>query len=163
MRAGRLLAALVAVAAAAALVAQTGRARDRIGASKRLRVVETVSSRMEALGQAPPGIVAGNFRLLREAQRLDPSRVEPLIALAGQHMLTHQYALAVEIYRQALAFEPRAEIYYDLSQAYVGAGEPQKAREALAQAVALDPDLAGKAPRGAKPAKPRGRPARQGS
>lgn len=163
MRAGRLFAGLVAIAAAAALVAQTGRARDLIGASKRLRVVETVSSRMEALGQAPAQIVAGNFRLLREAQRLDPSRVEPLIGIAGQHMLTHQYDLAVEVYRQALAFEPRAEIYYDLSRAYLGAGEPQKSREAFAKAVALNPDLAGKMPRDAMPTKPQDRPARPGS
>ena len=163
MRRGRLLAWLVAIAAAAALVGQTGRARDRIGASKRLRVVETVSSRMEALGQAPPRIIAGNFRLLRQAQRLDPSRVEPLIALAGQHMLTHQYALAAEVYRQALAFEPRAEIYYDLSRAYLGAGEPQEAREAFAEAMALNPDLAGKMPRGAMPTKPQARPGRSGS
>ncbi len=160
MRAGRLLAWLAAVAVAAALVGQTGRARDRIGASKRLRVVETVSSRMEALGQAPPRIIAGNFRLLRQAQRLDPSRVEPLIALAGQHMLTHQYALAAEVYRQALAFEPRAEIYYDLSRAYLGAGEPVKAREAFSKAMVLNPDLAGKMPRASTPRKSEERPAR---
>ncbi len=141
---------LVAVLAAA-LVGQTDRARDRIGASKRLRVVQTVSSRMAALGQAPPRILAGDFRLIREAERLDPSLVEPLVALGGQHMLTSHYDLAVEVYERALAFEPRAEIYYDLGRALSGAGRTEEAQEAFAKARALDPGLIARFRSGVRP------------
>ncbi len=140
----RLLAWLAAAVFAAALVAQTGRAVDRIGASKRLRVVQTVSSRMASLGQAPPQIIAGDFRLLREAERLDPSLVEPLVATAGQYMLTGQYDLAVGAYERALAFEPRAEIYDDLGRALGAAGRTEEARQAFAKARALDPGPAGR-------------------
>ncbi len=136
-----LLAWLAAAGFAAALVAQTGRAVDRIGASKRLRVVQTVSSNMASLGQTPPQIIAGDFRLLREAERLDPSLVETRVAAAGQYMLTGQYDLAVAGYERALAFEPRAEIYYDLGRALEAAGRTEEARRAFARAGALDPSL----------------------
>lgn len=151
----RLLAWLAAAGAAAALVAQTGRAVDRIGASKRLRVVQTVSSRMASLGQSPPELIVGDFRLLREAERLDPSLVETRVAAAGQYMLTGQYDLAVEGYERALAFEPRAEVYFDLGRALSGAGRDEEARQAFDKAVALDPALWRQVPRGERPPRPR--------
>jgi tetratricopeptide (TPR) repeat protein len=131
----------VAAAAALALVATTHRAVDRVGASKRLRVVTVVSGEMERTGKTPPALVAGNLRLLREAARLDPNDVRIPVALAGQYMLLGRYDTAVDAYREALALEARPEVYLNLGNALFASGHSEPAREAYRKAVDLAPRL----------------------
>lgn len=137
----RLLSAVAAALAALALVAQTGRALERIGASKRLRIVTVLSGEMERSGRKPPELIAGNLRLLREAERLDPREVGIPVALAGQYMLLGRYDTAIDGYRAALEVEPRPEIYLNLGNALFASGRSDEAREAYAKAVALAPHL----------------------
>jgi tetratricopeptide (TPR) repeat protein len=144
----RLLPWLAAAGAAIGLVLQTDRALDRIGASKRLRVVEVMSERMARTGQAPRELVSGHFRLLRQARRLDPSEVGVLVALGGQYLLLGQPEPAIATYREALALEPRPETYLNLGMALFEAGRPEEARAAFETAVRLAPRLASRVPPG---------------
>jgi len=137
----RTLAAVAAVLAALALVARTERAVDLVGASKRLRVVTVVSSEMERAGKTPRDLVAGNLRLLREADRLDPHDVGIQVALAGQYMLLGRYDQATATYRDALAIEARPEIYLNLGNALFASGHSDEALDAYRKAVALAPRL----------------------
>jgi len=147
----RLLPWLAAAGAAVGLVLQTDRALDRIGASKRLRVVEVMSERMARTGQAPRELVSGHFRLLRQARRLDPSEVGVLVALGGQYLLLGQPEPAIATYREALALEPRPETYLNLGMALFEAGRPEEAGEAFETAVRLAPRLASRVPPGMGP------------
>lgn len=137
-RAGAWLAAL---GAAVALVFQTDRALDRLGASKRLRVVEVMSERMARTGQAPRQLVSGHFRLLDEARGLDPSEVGVLVALGGQYTLLGRPEAAIGVYREALALEPRPETWLNLGQVLLAAGREEEAREAFGKAVRVAPGL----------------------
>lgn len=147
----RLLPWLAAAGAAVGLVLQTDRALDRIGASKRLRVVEVMSERMARTGQAPRELVSGHFRLLRQARRLDPSEVGVLVALGGQYLLLGQPEPAIATYREALALEPRPETYLNLGMALVETGRREEARAAFETAVRLAPRLASRVPPGMGP------------
>lgn len=132
---------LLALALALALVAHTGRARDHIAASKQLRVVKVVSEQMARSGRVSDQLVAGNFRLLREARRDDPSEVGVTVAIGGQYMLLERYEQAVRVYREALDQEPRPEIYLNLGRALREVGRDAEAREAFEKAVRLAPNL----------------------
>lgn len=147
----RLLPWLAAAGAAVGLVLQTDRAVDRIGASKRLRVVEVMSERMARTGQAPRELVSGHFRLLRQARRLDPSSVGVLVALGGQYLLLGQPEPAIATYREALALEPRPETYLNLGTALLETGRSEEARAAFETAVRLAPRLASRVPPGMGP------------
>lgn len=152
---------LAAVAVALVLVFQTGRALERLGASKRLRVVEVMSERMARTGQAPRQLVSQHFRLLEEARRLDPSEVGVLVALGGQYSLLGRPEAAIRIYRDALELEPRPETWLNLGQALLAAGRQAEAREAFEKAVRVDPRLRSRVPRGMRPrARRRGRSGR---
>jgi O-antigen ligase len=141
---------LAAGLAALALVAQTGRARDRITASKQLRVVKAVSEQMASAGRAVDLLMAGNFRLLREAERLDPSEVGIAAALAGQYMLLEQWDQAIGEYRELLEREPRPEIYLNLGRALREASRDDEARDAFEKAVRLAPRLRSELPLGVR-------------
>ncbi|HLE83076.1 MAG TPA: tetratricopeptide repeat protein [Thermoanaerobaculia bacterium] len=147
----RLLPWLAAAGAAVGLVLQTDRALDRIGASKRLRVVEVMSERMARTGQAPRELVSGHFRLLRQARRLDPSEVGVLVALGGQYLLLGQPEPAITTYGEALALEPRPETYLNLGLALLETGRLEEARAAFETAVRLAPRLASRVPPGMGP------------
>lgn len=142
---------LTALALAFALVAQTGRALDRLRASKQVRVVEVVGAQVVAVGRVPPQISAGNFRLLRQARELDPAGVAPLMGLGSQYLLMGRPDAAIEAYLQALAFEPRPEIYLNLGRAYVAAGQRAEAERAFGDALLLAPGLRDEVPAGYRP------------
>lgn len=138
----RLIAGALAVVLAAALVAQTGRWIDRVGASKRLRVVDVVTARTSgASGRVPREVIHGNLRLLREARRLDPSQVEAPAGIAAQYLLSDSPRRAEEAYLEALSLEPRPELYLNLGRARLSLGERSGALEAFSDAIRLAPRL----------------------
>jgi cytochrome c-type biogenesis protein CcmH/NrfG len=131
---------------ALALLAQTGRMRDRMTASRMLRQVELLSMAMIARGEVPPQLVSANLELLRRAAVLDPTEVGIPIARGTQYLLLGNGSSAAAAYNDALELEPRPEVYLNLGRALVVAGEPEKAREPFRLAVKLDPNLARVAP-----------------
>lgn len=139
---------LLAIALALALLAHTGRSRDRVSASKQLRVVKVVSEEMARTGRVSDQLVSGNFRLLREAERDDPSEIGVPVAIGGQYMLLERYEQAIDVYREALAQEPRPEIHLNLGRALLAAGREEDAWEAFEKAVRLAPDLRRELPPG---------------
>jgi tetratricopeptide (TPR) repeat protein len=144
----RLGAGGLAAVLAVALVGQTGRWIDRVGASKRLRVVEAMTARATAAaGQVPPEVIRGNVRLLQRARELDPSDVAAPSGLAAQYLLSGNAARAEELYLEALALEPRPELYLNLGRARLATGEREAAIEVLRVAVRLNPSLRSEIPR----------------
>lgn len=125
-----------------ALVAQTGRLRDRLAAGRMLRQVELMSMAMIARGEMPPRLLSNNLELLRRASVLDPTQVGVPIARGTQYLLLGHGSSAAAAYRAALELEPRPEVHLNLGRALVMAGEPEKAREQFRIALRLDPNLA---------------------
>lgn len=132
---------------ALALVGQSGRWADRIGASKRLRVVEAVTAQATSGGRrVPPRVLSGSVRLLRQAEQQAPADVAVRTALAGQALLAGEPHRAEELYERALALEPRPEIYLNLGRARLAAGDRSGAVDAFRDAVRLAPRLQRKVP-----------------
>jgi len=125
-----------------ALLAQTGRLRDRMTAGRMLRQVELVSMAMIARGEMPGRLLSGNLELLRRAAVLDPTEVGIPIARGTQYLLLGNGSSAAAAYGDALELEPRPEIHLNLGRAFVMAGETEKAREHFRLATRLDPNLA---------------------
>lgn len=125
-----------------ALLAQTGRLRDRITAGRMLRHVELLSMAAIARNQMPRGLVPANLALLREAAALDPTEIGIPIARGAQYLLLGNGTSAAQSYREALALEPRPETYLNLGRALAAAGQEEEAREQFRIAVRLDPNLA---------------------
>lgn len=142
---GRWIAWGLAAALALALAGQTLRWRERLLASRLLRQAEVVSLAVAA-GRAPRHFLAGNLEVLRHAAALDPSEVGIPIARGSQHYLLGNPEAAIESYRQALALEPRAEIYLNLGRAEAMAGRTAEARRDFGTALRLDPNFAGEVP-----------------
>lgn len=140
------LAWLAAVILAFALVAQTGRALDRVRASKQVRVFEAIGTRLVGVGRVPPQITAANLRMLRQARELDPAAVEPRVGLGSQYLSMGRPDAAAGAFREALAFEPRPEIYLNLGLAYRAAGRREEAEAAFRDAVLLSPGLRDRVP-----------------
>lgn len=125
-----------------ALLAQTGRLRDRLTAGRMLRQVELVSMAMIARGEVSRRLVSGNLELLRRAAALDPTEVGIPIARGTQYLLLGNGSSAAAAYGDALELEPRPEVHLNLGRALVLAGETEKAREQFRLALRLDPTLA---------------------
>ncbi len=150
---GRSLCWGAAVLLGLALVWQTGQVRDRIGASKRLRVVDAVTAKaVSSGGRVPPQLIGGSIRLLHQAERLDPSNVAIETALAGQYLLADRPQRAEEAFRQALALEPRPEIYLNLARTLLTKGDRKAAIQAYENAVRLAPRLIQQVPGTMRPA-----------
>ena len=124
------------------LVAQTVRLRDRLQAGRLLRQVELFSMAALARRELPRGLIPVNLRLLRQAEALDPTLVGVPIARGTQYLISGNGSVAVHAYREALALEPRPEVYLNLGRALLDAGEPEEARRQFDLAVRLDPLLA---------------------
>jgi tetratricopeptide (TPR) repeat protein len=138
---GRALAWGLSAALGLFLLGQTVRWRDRMLAGRLLRQVEGVSLAVVA-GQAPKGLLGGNLQLLRRAAALDPVEVGIPIARGSQHLLLGSPDAAIEAYREAMALEPRPEIYLNLGRAEQAAGRPEEAQRDFKTAVQLDAKLA---------------------
>ncbi len=125
-----------------ALLAQTGRLRDRLTAGRMLRQVELLSMAAIARNQLPRGLVAANLELLRRASVLDPTEIGIPIARGTQYLLLSNGSSAARAYGEALALEPRPEVYLNLGRALATDGRVEEAREQFRTAVRLDPNLA---------------------
>lgn len=108
-------------------------------ANRILAVVESATRQAHQMGRLPPRLGELNLRLLAQAARLDPVRVDIPVARGWQYLLLDRPSGAVRAFEEALALEPRAEVYANLGQAYLAAGDRDAARDALARAVELDP------------------------
>jgi tetratricopeptide (TPR) repeat protein len=126
------LVALVALAVAG----QAVRAGHRLEANRILHQVEQVS--VAAAGRAPAALFWANVKLLARARRLDPADARIPLAIGGQYLLLGRPKEALEAYREALAVEPRPEIYLNLGRAQAAAGDPEAARESFRRAALLD-------------------------
>ena len=127
---------------ALALLAQTGRLRDRLTAGRLLQQVELVSMAMVERAQLPRPLLSRNLELLRRAAALDPTQVGVPIARGTQYLLLGNGSSAAAAYRDALELEPRPETHLNLGRALVLAGEMEKAREHFRLALRLDPNMA---------------------
>jgi len=125
-----------------ALLAQTGRLRDRLIAGRMLRQVELLSMAAIARNQLPRGLVAANLELLRQAEALDPTEIGIPIARGTQYLLLSNGSSAAASYRAALKLEPRPEVYLNLGRALAADGQLEEAREQFRIALRLDPNLA---------------------
>jgi O-antigen ligase len=125
-----------------ALLAQTGRMRDRLLASRMLRQVELLSMAALSRGEMPRGLVPSNLELLRRASVLDRTEVGIPVARGTQYLLLSNGDQAAAAYREALELEPRPEIHLNLGRALLMAGDQEGARRELQLAVRLDPHLA---------------------
>jgi tetratricopeptide (TPR) repeat protein len=125
-----------------ALLAQTGRLRDRLTAGRMLRQVELLSMAAIARNQLPRGLVAANLELLRRASALDPTEIGIPIARGTQYLLLSNGSSAAQAYSEALALEPRPEVYLNLGRALATDGRVEEAREQFRIALRLDPNLA---------------------
>jgi Flp pilus assembly protein TadD len=124
------------------LLAQTGRMRDRLLASRMLRQVELLSMAALARGEMPRGLVPSNLELLRRASALDRTEVGIPVARGTQYLLLSNGDQAAAAYREALELEPRPEIHLNLGRALLMAGDPEGARREFQLALRLDPHLA---------------------
>ena len=129
-----------------ALLAQTGRMRDRLLAGRMLRQVELLSMAALARGEMPRGLIPANLELLRRAAVLDPREVGGPIARGTQYLLVGNGASAAAAYEDALELEPRPEIHLNLGRALAMAGDPEEARRHFRIAMRLDPRLAAAVP-----------------
>ena len=125
-----------------ALLAQTGRLRDRLTAGRMLRQVELVSMAMLQRNQFPRAILSRNLEILRRAAALDPAHVGIPIARGSQYFLLGNGSSAAAAYREALELEPRPEVHLNLGRALALAGDTEEAREHFRLAMKLDPNLA---------------------
>jgi tetratricopeptide (TPR) repeat protein len=160
---GRRLYWVVAALLAAALAGQLQRSRDLLEARRVLRQVEQISV-VAATSGRPAAALAPLYwvhvELLRRAEGLDPADARLPLARGSQYLLLGRAEEAVAAYREALAIEPRPEIYLNLGRAQLGAGDREAARESFRRALALDPFLRQDVPPEMVPAHLRPRPAR---
>lgn len=138
---GRVLVWPVLAVLLAALGLQTARWRDRSAAGRTLWQVEQVSVAALARGRVDPRLFHANLEALRRAGSLDPLEVGIPIATGAQHLILGQPGAAIRAYEEALALEPRPEVYLNLGRARRMAGEGDAARRAFATAGRLDPSL----------------------
>jgi tetratricopeptide (TPR) repeat protein len=144
----------VAVALLLALVGQSVRARDRLGASVILHQVEAASLEAARMGRAGSGILRGALPALRRAAERDPLEVGIPIALGSVHLLLNEQPAAIAAYREAEKLEARPEIYLNLGRAQARMGDLEAARESFATALKLDPLLEPQVPEPLRPRAP---------
>lgn len=139
---GRRLVWIVSPLLAVALVLQGIRAERLWRVSRIVGAVEQATTEMSLSGRVSRSKVEYHLRLLREAERLVPSHVDIPVARGWQYLLTNRPEAAVRSFEEALAIEPRAEVYANLVQAHKMNGDLEAAAEAYRTALRLDPSLA---------------------
>lgn len=145
---GRQLFPIVAIALAAALAAQTMRARDRLEAGRLLAQVEARTIAAVQARRAPSTMFAENLSWLDRAAQLDPLEIGIPIARGSQYLLLRRPDEAIAAYREAAALEPRPEIDLNLGRALWMRGDKEAARKLLQRAVQLNPALRAEVPPG---------------
>jgi tetratricopeptide (TPR) repeat protein len=134
-----------------AFIGQSLRFRDRLGASVTLHQVEMASLQAARMGRAGAGVLRGALPVLRRAAERDPLEVGIPIAIGSVHLLLDSPPAAIAAYREALALEPRPEIYLNLGRAQARAGDLEAARESFATALRLDPRYESQVPEPLRP------------
>ena len=102
---------------------------------------KTASIRAVAAGRPSRAVLLTNLRILTEAESLDPTNVAAPLLRGSQQLLLRDPQAAIRAYREALALEPRAEVYNNLGQAYLQLGDEDAAAEHFEKAVQLDRHL----------------------
>lgn len=138
---GRLLVWPLLLALAVALLGQTARWRARGAAGRILHQVEALTVAAVNAGRAPGYLLLGNLEALRRAAELDPLEIGIPIARGSQHYLLRNYRAAIDSYEEALALEPRPEIYINLGRAHDRAGDAEEARRNFRLGLRLSPHL----------------------
>ena len=146
---GRALSLVLLVVLAAALLAQTVRTVDRLSAGAALRRAEVRTlAAVRRSGPAAGTLLRAELSRLEQARERDPGEVGIPLAIGSLHLLLGANEQAVTAYEEALALEPRPEIYLNLGRAHLAAGRPDEARESFALAVELQPLLENDVPAG---------------
>lgn len=148
---GRLLFWPLLAVLLAALLAQGHRFGDRLTASSTLRQAELLSLQATRMGEQGRGLLRLNLQALRRARQRDGAEVGIPMAMGSIHRLLGNPQAAADAYREALALEPRPEIYLNLGLAQSEAGDLDAARASFAKAVALSPTLRREVPRALRP------------
>ncbi len=113
----------------------------QLRADRILAEVEAMTQQASQLGRLPEKLASRNLYRLREAARLDGTRIGIPVAQGWQYLLRGRNAAAVETFEDALKAEPRAEIYANLGQARLAEGNRQAASQAFRRAILLDPQM----------------------
>lgn len=143
---GRFLAWLLILVLAIALLGQAARWRARGTAGRILHQVETLTLAAVSSGRAPSYLLPSNLEALRRAAELDPLEIGIPIARGSQYLLMRNARAAIDAYEEALALEPRPEIYMNLGRAHDLAGNPEEARRNFQLGLKLSPRLAPEVP-----------------
>jgi tetratricopeptide (TPR) repeat protein len=130
----------------AAFVLALREAGDILRAQRLVRAVEARTLLMMRSGQLQRPLLLAHVAALADAKRLDPAEVAARVATGSEYLLLGDYAKARAAYEEALALEPRPEIYLNLGKAWLGENEPARAREQFARALKGDPNLAREIP-----------------
>ena len=112
--------------------------RDLLGADRLLAMAETRTAQVLAGSGQATQIVHQNVGLLKKAQSLDPSSVAIKVSLAGQYILQKRWTSAERELKEAADLEPRAEVYANLAQVYLGMDKQDEAMTAIDTAIKLD-------------------------
>ncbi len=143
---GRTLSNLLVLALAVALGAQSVRWLHRRVASHVVRQVEILSEAALAYGQAPVRLMQDNLAKLDKVAGYDSASVDLPIARGTQYLFLARPEEALAWYHEALALEPRPEIYLHLGRALRLLGRQEEARASFATARRLDWRLAAQVP-----------------
>jgi len=142
------------VALLGATVVYGHRAARMLEADRRAAEVTRVAELVRA-GQLRANALVPWVRALREASEMDPTSLRVLAARGDLFLLVGRDESAVEAYDEALALEPRAEVYFNRSLALEQLGRDREAALDRERALVLDPRLE------RRPARPK--PKRRGS
>ncbi len=128
---------LVAVLTTATLL-QVTRGLRKWRAVALTTAVERVSIGAAERGRMTPQLFDYNLDRLARAARLDPANVLVPILRGGQYLLMGRTEPALEAYDEAMALEPRAEIYMNQGRALRLANDDAAAEVAFRTAIRLN-------------------------
>lgn len=129
---------LIVLPIALALTALTFRQATRRWQSSQIANQVFNSSMSAASGRLPRSALIRNLEMLGRAEALDPSNVTLPMMRGSQHLLLRDAQAALRAYEQALALEPRSELYLNIGRAHRLAGDDDAAAAAFGKAVQLD-------------------------
>jgi tetratricopeptide (TPR) repeat protein len=147
----------LALALAGATVLQAGWGWKRLQASLLVGQVQRQIAEIRERGEALESALASQLGLLQRARALDPGSLQAIAAYGDLLLLSGEPEAAAAVYRQGLALEPRAELYFNLGLALWALEEEREALEAFRAAAALDPRLGRLTPPEARERLSRGR------
>lgn len=110
-------------------------------ADRLVAAVEVMTLQTTRRGALPRRMGDHHLRLLREAEELDPAKVDVLVAQGWQYLGMGRPGGALRAFDKALELEPRAEVYANLAQAHLAEENHAAAQEAARKARVLDPHL----------------------